>query len=402
MQKFSQILMIAGLGVAVGVAVGRLLMSAPQQPTPPDEADGCRPSPVPDPAAVARHFAKVPDQARQEISRRIAACERYGDIPYTPTTIALLNAIISRINRKTNRAEIDYSDLARACGVKSRTTLARHIKLLEEALGYIAVRRAASSGNRKAINVYSLRGVVADVVLDIRAKSTGLDSPLIDQQPKMSVQSVDCLPDESKTTEIDAPALECDLPLDDPKLDDEPIPESCTQLGIDPAVTRDLMNSHGRERVDSIAAWAAGETWADNPAALAVARIKRQGWTIPKPKAKKQWMSDGDETAGGEDYQSTEWDYNPRKVAPSAVQPRIETMIGEYPAWQAWQIAGEQIKLWGIDLVDCRMVGVDGNTVILETAMPHVQRLYRDIAGLLRTICGVAVSVQFSDMEVVA
>lgn len=357
-------------------------------------------SPVPNPADIPRYFAKVPDMALREITRRVDVGERVQrggrEIAYTATTVTLLTAIIGRIDRKRNRAEISYPELMMLAAIKSRTTLADHLYLLETQLGYIGIRRGKGKGVRRAINVFSLHGVVAQVVLPLDA--TGLEKS---GERTGLVQSVDGKSESKESCHVDDVFEKTPPPGEG--VDKEPIPDVCRKIGMDEVVTRDLIRDYGRERVIEVATWASAQKWAGNPAGLTVSRL-REGFVVPLPPVPRTPLSD---FVPDEEWETEE---SPAPFADPVWMPEVEadevvdpvlasTYFGKLSALDVWNVAHSQLELqFDRDSFDTwmkhiKVVGYADGVLILGTRNKYQcdmcqHRLYRNIRRVVRDVAG--------------
>lgn len=414
-------LMVIGLGLAAAAAwrTRREATTLPVKEVSPkleSKFEGGRfgASPVPDPADMPRYFAKVPDMALREITRRIDTGERVQretrEIAYTATTVTLLTAIIGRIDRKRNRAEISYPELMTLAGIKSRTTLADHLYLLETQLGYIGIRRGKGKGVRRAINVFSLHGVVAQVVLPLDVG--GLEKP---SERTGIVQSVDGKPESKESCHVDDVFEKTPPPGEG--IDKEPIPEICLKIGMDDAVTRDLMRDYGRERVIEVATWASKQKWAKNPAALAVARIRDTGFVVPLPPVPRTPLSDfvpdeewdTEEAPAAPDFDPV---WMPEPEAEEVIDPVLaSTYFGNLSALDVWEVAHGQLELqfdrssFDTWMKHIKVVGYDDGVLILGTRNEHQcemcqHRLYKNIRRVVRDVSGMGeMELEFKVVE---
>lgn len=211
-----------------------------------------RTSPTPPSAAG---FAKLPVAAAEWITGRIADGVRVPrgsrTIRYTQTTINVLRAIIQRMDRTRNVAQISYAELMALTGIKSRSTLSDHLFLLESHAGFIAIDRQRAGKTRNKINVFRLIGAVADCVLDSLS------------------------PKKRQKSDTHSPMIGLESDMDGWMEILSPILSTC---GIEKPVLKRLIQEHGERRVADCVTWAQGQTWAHNPAALAVTKIRDVGF----------------------------------------------------------------------------------------------------------------------------
>lgn len=128
----------------------------PPPPPPPPDREGEDRSWSPEGQYTGPTYGKFADETADQIADLIT--QKIA----TPATAWLLTRIISRLDRRANRARLSYTQLMELTGIRSRETLARHIRILEEA-GILQVRRRRSDAPKNEKNEYALLGVAASV-----------------------------------------------------------------------------------------------------------------------------------------------------------------------------------------------------------------------------------------------
>jgi uncharacterized membrane protein len=334
---------------------------------------------------VATDFIKLPtiaiDEIVQRINQGVKVLRGKRFIRYTNTTLTVLQAIIKRIDRKHNQARISFNELLQMTGIVSRSTLADHLYILESDAQYVRIIRERAGATRNRVNVFKLIGKVADCVLNIRRSKTAQNASKTAEEGTMNGL-------ESESNGMD---------------DVINIPTSIKDFGIDLPMLQKLIQEHGLTRVEDCINWTKEQTWAKNPPALAVAKIRDASFNPaehikPASTQKQNWWTVNleDENHNAKEYQ--------RQLAQQAEQERLQAeKEASKPATVedlAWRMAYNQLQLqldrqtFDTWIKHAQLIAVDGNKYTVwhdNTTKRDIcqHRLYRDIRARLATALGI-------------
>ena len=311
-------------------------------------------------------FAKVPDAAADALAALIAEGARVDGVRYTPTTVALLRAVVAAMCRKSWIARASYEALMASSGIRSRSTMAGHLRLLEAA-GLVVVERGTASRTRRKINrIHAVGALLA-----------GLSG-------RHTVQS-------SNGNQIWLVGW------------DREISHIVKSFGVARQVLDALIAEKGAARVIAVARWVDKQHWAKNRAALLVHKV-RAGFD---PAAVGRTPPAAYEAAGVDDLRA-EVDDETWRAEMAARREGLAAGVDD-PADavddEAWQMARRQLELqfdratWATWLKPLALVEVDGGRRYTLKARDerHAGKV-RDMARNIRRMLADALGVRMDEV----